>query len=317
MEQLNKTLDLYSDFFLVGFSGVEQYGIYLFIFFLIIYLFSLSGNTIIILVVWSNINLHTPMYFFITVLAFLDAWYVSTTVPKLLSILLTNNKRISFQGCFVQLYMFQSFGITECALLAIMAFDRCTAIYNPLRYTSILTERVCKVLISICWSYGFLVAIMPLVLAVRLPYCNSHDLTHYFCDVAPLMAIACVDPTPINIANQSVSTVATFFILLFVITMYIIIIYSILKIKTSQGRSKAFSTCSSHLTVVILFYGTAFIVYVVPKELHTVKNDMIYAMIYTMFIPFLNPLIYSLRNKDVKGGFRKSLQKFQEHVCKS
>ncbi|KAM4013542.1 olfactory receptor 6M1-like [Anomaloglossus baeobatrachus] len=316
MEQLNKTIDLYGDFFLVGFSDLDQYRIYLFILFLIIYLSTLSGNTIIILVVWSNINLQSPMYFFITVLSFLDVCYVSTTVPKLLSILLTNNKRISFQGCFAQLYMFHSLGIIECALLAIMAFDRCVAIYNPLRYTSILTERVCKVLISTCWSYGFLVAIMPVTLTVRVPYCKSHDLTHFFCDLAPLMAIVCVDTTPINAANQSVSTVATFFILLFVITMYIIIIYSILKLKTSQGYSKAFSTCSSHLTVVILFYGTTFIVYVVPKEFHTAENDRIYAMVYTMFIPLLNPLIYSLRNKDVKGGFKKSLKKLQEHVCK-
>ncbi|XP_075700717.1 olfactory receptor 6N2-like [Rhinoderma darwinii] len=316
MEQLNKTSDLYGDFFLIGFSNLEQYRSYLFIFFLIIYLFTLCGNTTIILVVWSNISLHTPMYFFITILSFLDMWYVSTTVPKLLSILLTNNKRISFQWCFAQLYMFHSLGITECALLAIMAFDRCMAIYNPLRYTSIITERVCKVLASVCWSYGFLVAIMPLTLTVRVPYCKSHDLTHYFCDLAPLMAIVCADTTPINTANQSVSTVATFFILLFVITMYIIIIYSILKIKTSQGRSKAFSTCSSHLTVVILFYSTAFIVYVIPKELRTVENDKVYALVYTMFTPLLNPLIYSLRNKDVKGGFKRSLQKLQEHVCK-
>lgn len=316
MEQFNKTLDLYSDFFLIGFLDLEQYRSYLFIFFLIVYLCTLSGNTTIILVVWSNLSLHTPMYFFITVLSFLDMWYVSTTVPKLLSILLTNNKRISFQWCFAQLYMFHSLGITECALLAIMAFDRCMAIYNPLRYTSIITERVCKVLTSICWSYGFLVAIMPLTLTVRVPYCKSHDLTHYFCDLAPLMAIVCTDTTPINTANQSVSTVATFFILLFVITMYVIIIYSILKIKTSQGRSKAFSTCSSHLTVVILFYGTAFIVYVVPKEFRTVENDKIYALVYTMFTPLLNPLIYSLRNKDVKEGLKKSLHKLQEYVCK-
>ncbi|KAM8921467.1 olfactory receptor 6N2-like [Pelodytes ibericus] len=312
MEKVNQSL--FRDFMLQGFSDLEEFRIYLFVLFLIIYLLTIFGNAVIILVVHFNASLHTPMYFFITVLSFLELWYVSTTVPKLLSVLSTNNKRISFRWCFAQLYMFHSLGITECSMLAIMAFDRCMAVYKPLRYTTIMTERVCKVLTSCCWAYGFLVAIMPLTLTVRVPYCGSHDLQHYFCDLAPLMSIVCADTTSINAANQSVSTVATFFILLFVLIMYIIIIYSIIKIKTNEGRSKAFSTCSSHLIVVVLFYSTAFIVYVVPKEARSVEHDKIYALIYTMLTPLLNPVIYSLRNKEVKGGLKKSIQKIKAHI---
>ncbi|XP_063295421.1 olfactory receptor 6N2-like [Pelobates fuscus] len=312
MEKVNQSL--FRDFLLQGFYDLEEFRMYLFVLFLAIYLFTIIGNLVIILVMRFNATLHTPMYFFITILSFLELWYVSTTVPKLLSILVTNDKRISFRWCFVQLYMFHSLGITECSMLAVMAFDRCMAIYNPLRYNTIMTGRVCKLLVSFCWSYGFLVAIMPLTLTVRVPYCGSHDLKHYFCDLAPLMSIACGDITPINTANQSVSTVATFFILMFVIVMYLIIIYSIIKIKTNKGRSKAFSTCSSHLIVVVLFYSTAFIVYVVPKQARSVEHDKIYALIYTMLTPLLNPIIYSLRNKDVKHAMKQSIHKIQERI---
>ncbi|XP_077319655.1 olfactory receptor 6N2-like [Lithobates pipiens] len=309
MEEVNQTTELLGDFFLVGFANLEQYRFYFFVFFLTIYLLTLSGNTIIILLVWSNTSLHTPMYFFIANLSFLDLWLVSTTVPKLLSILLTNNKRIQFQACFAQLYMFHSLAINECSLLAIMAFDRCMAIFTPLRYPSIITGRVCKVVTFICWCYGFLLAIMPLTLSVRLPYCKPHELKHYFCDLAPLMSLACADTAPINTANQSASIIAALFIPLFILTMYIIIIYSIMKIKTKQGRSKAFSTCSSHLTTVILFFSSVFVVYVVPKELHTVDTDKVYALIYNIFPPLFNPVIYGLRNKDVKEALKKSIQK--------
>ncbi|CAI9612068.1 unnamed protein product [Staurois parvus] len=314
MEEVNQTTELFGDFLLIGFVNLEQYRFYFFVFFLIIYLWTLSANAVIILVVWSNTSLHNPMYFFIACLSFLDLWFVTITVPKLLSLLLTNNKRISFQACFAQLYMFHSLGISECSLLAIMAFDRCMAIYTPLRYPTIITGRVCKVVTFICWCYGFLIAIMPLTLTVRLPYCKSHELKHYFCDLAPLLSLACADITPINTANQSVSTIATLFIPLFILLMYIIIIYSIMKIKTKQGRSKAFSTCSSHLATVILFFSSIFVVYVVPKELHNVETDKIYALIYNMFPPLINPLIYSLRNKDVKEALKRSIQKLQDSM---
>ncbi|KAM8921468.1 olfactory receptor 6N2-like [Pelodytes ibericus] len=208
MEKVNQSL--FRDFMLQGFSDLEEYRIYLFVLFLIIYLLTIFGNVVIILVVRFNANLHTPMYFFITALSCLELWYVSTTVPKLLSVLLTNNKRISFGWCFAQLYMFHSLGITEVSMLAIMSFDRCMAVYNPLRYTTIMSDRI----------------------------------------------------------------------------------------KTNEGRSKAFVTCSSHLTVVVLFYSTAFIVYIVPKEKHSVEHDKIYALFYTMLTPLLNPVIYSLRNKE-------------------
>ncbi|CAH2326764.1 olfactory receptor 6N1-like [Pelobates cultripes] len=312
MEKVNQSN--FRDFLLQGFSDLEQFRIHLFFIFLTIYLFTIIENLVIVLVVRFNATLHTPMYFFITVLSFLEMWYVTTTVPKLLSILVTNDKRISFRWCFAQLYMFHSLGITECSMLAVMAFDRCMAIYIPLRYNTIMTGRVCKLLVLFSWSYGFLVAIMPVTFTIRAPYCGPHDIMYYFCDLAPLTSIACGDTTPINTANQLVSAAATFFILMFVIVMYLIIIYSIIKIKTNKGRSKAFSTCSSHLVVVVLFYSTAFIVYIVPKNAHSVEHDKIYAIIYTMLTPLLNPIIYCLRNNNVKEAMKQSIHKIQEHI---
>ncbi|XP_075139544.1 olfactory receptor 6N2-like [Leptodactylus fuscus] len=312
MENLNQTNLRY--FELLGFVVFENYSPVLFMVFFIIYIFTLIGNMLIIIVVYYNIPLHTPMYFFIANLSCLEIWYVTTTTPKLLTMLVTRNKKISFYWCFAQIYMFHSLGITECNLLAIMAIDRFVAICKPLRYNVIMSTRVCRNLSLMCWITGFLVALIPANLTSQVPFCGRYYVNHYFCDLAPLLTLACGDITFTVTINRFVGGFATMFNLAIVVLMYINIIYSILKIKSNTGRKKAFSTCSSHLTVVTLFYGAACIVYATPKTPHSVAYDKLFALVYAMFTPFLNPIIYSLRNQEVRFGLKRGLSSIQRHI---
>ncbi|KAM9294495.1 olfactory receptor 6N2-like [Gastrophryne carolinensis] len=315
MNQINQTGD--KGFLLLGFANTENYTVCLFFAFLLIYLLTLSGNTLIMLLVRFHAFLHTPMYFFITNLSFLEMWYMSTTVPKLLSILVTNEKNVSFQWCFAQLYMFHSLGMTECALLAIMSFDRCMAICTPLRYNIIMNEWMCKYLAGSCWTYGFLSATIPLIFTVRVPFCAPLTMDHYFCDLAPLLSLACIDTSTNHMINTGVIGFATMFNFGFILVMYVNIICAVVRLKTNAGRIKAFSTCSSHITVVMLFYSTAFTVYASPQGAHSVAYDKMFALVYAMFTPLLNPLIYSLRNKEVKVAFERVIQKLTFTYCSS
>ncbi|XP_075700727.1 olfactory receptor 6N1-like [Rhinoderma darwinii] len=305
MWTLYKNHTWFEDFHLQGFSNIEDYSIGLFFIFLFTYLLTLSGNMIIVLVVRLHLQLHTPMYFFITNLSLLEIWYISTTVPKLLAILVTNDKRVSFHWCFAQLYMFHGLGMTECGLLAVMSFDRYMAICNPLRYTSIMNDRMCGQLALLCWIYGFVAATIPLSFTIRVPFCGLRSIDHYFCDLAPLLNLACINTSLNNSVNGLVIGFATMFNFIFIIIMYINIIYSIMRMKTNTGRIRVFSTCSSHITVVMLFYSTAFTVYASPKGLHSVDYDKLFALVYAMFTPLLNPIIYSLRNKEVKTALKR------------
>ncbi|XP_075700723.1 olfactory receptor 6N1-like [Rhinoderma darwinii] len=312
MEILNRTK--FNDFVLQGFVELENYSVTMFISFLIIYIFTLFGNMVIILLVYYDIHLHTPMYFFITNLSFLEIWYVTTTTPKLLIMLLTKNKKISFYWCFAQLYMFHGLGITEGIVLSVMAVDRFVAICKPLRYNIIMNATVCRDLSLMCWITGFSIAIIPITLTSRVLFCGANYLHHFFCDLAPLLSLACSDITVTLVINRFVGGFTTMFNLAIVILVYINIIYSIIKMKTKKGRIKAFSTCSSHLIVVTMFFGTACIVYASPKKAHSADYDKLYALVYAMFTPFLNPIIYSLRNQDVKSGLKRGLQGIQRHI---
>ncbi|XP_053330373.1 olfactory receptor 6N1-like [Spea bombifrons] len=298
-----------SDFRLRGFDHLLDYRICLFVFFLFTYVLTLSGNMVIVLVVRCHVHLHTPMYFFIINLSILEMWYISTTVPKLLELLVTNNNLISFHWCFAQLYMFHGLGMTECALLAIMAFDRRVAICNPLRYTTLMNETTCKQLASLCWAYGFLAAIVPMMTTLKLPLCGPRDINHYFCDLAPLASLSCVDTSFNDIINSCVIGFATMFNLAFILVMYLNIIFSVVRLRSNMGRKKAFSTCSSHITVVALFYSTAFTIYGIPKHAHAADYQKIVALVYAMFTPLLNPVIYSLRNKEVKEALGRSIKR--------
>ncbi|XP_075139545.1 olfactory receptor 6N1-like [Leptodactylus fuscus] len=312
MENLNQTNLEY--FELRGFDAFEDYSPILFTTFFIVYILTIIGNVLIILVVYYNVPLHTPMYFFITNLSCLEIWYVSTTTPNLLTMLITKNKKISFNRCFAQIYMFHSLGMTECNLLAIMAVDRFVAICKPLRYNVIMSTRVCRDLSLMCWLTGFLMAIPPITLTSHVPFCGSYYVNHYFCDLPSLLSLACGDITVTAIINKFVAGFATMFNLAIVVLMYINIIISIMRMRINRGWKKAFSTCSSHLTVVTLFYGAACIVYAAPRTSHSIEYNKLFALVYAMFTPFLNPIIYSLRNQEVICGLKRGLKNIHRHI---
>ncbi|KAG8560277.1 hypothetical protein GDO81_014878 [Engystomops pustulosus] len=312
MENGNQTNS--KDFELIGFIDYEDYNLLLFTVFFTIYILTLIGNLLIIVVVYYNTNLHTPMYFFITNLSCLEILYVSTTTPKLLNMLATNNNKISFCWCLVQMYIFHSLGITECYLLAIMAIDRFVAICKPLRYSVIMSTKVVRNLSLMCWMPGLFSEFILVPLTSQITFGERNLVNHYFCDIVPILSLACSDITvPVTI-NRFVGGFTTLFNLAIVILMYINIIYSILKtIKTNIGRKKVFSTCSSHLIVVTLIYGTACIVYT-PKASHSVEYDKLFALVFAMLTPFLNPIIYSLRNHEVIQGVKRCLQSIKRFI---
>ncbi|XP_069491512.1 olfactory receptor 6N2-like [Ambystoma mexicanum] len=283
----------------------------MFVVILFVYLITITGNVVIILVVRMETCLHSPMYLFVSTLSVLEIAYISATVPKLLTLLLGANPSVSFVGCFIQLYVFHSLGISECVLLGVMAFDRYLAICKPLHYNTIMTSQHCIQLASFSWIVGFLAALIPTIFTAQMPFCTSNKVNHFFCDMASILSLACTDITLNIMVNTSVAACAIMIPLFSILGFYVNIIWAILLIKTTEGRYKAFSTCSSHLIVAGLFYGSATIVYVQPKGGRSVEHDKMLALMYAVFTPMLNPFIYSLRNKDVMQVVKKHIRRLK------
>ncbi|OCT68949.1 hypothetical protein XELAEV_18040257mg [Xenopus laevis] len=303
MDAYNKTL--VKEFILVAFSDIQLNQILLFIIILLMYIVCISGNITIICLVKYEPSLHKPMYIFISVFAFLEIMFVSViTMPKLLANLLLSNKQISYVGCFSQLYIFNALGETECYLLAIMAFDRHLAINNPLRYTSIMNLNVCSKLAFLPWIIGFSASFIPTMFTASLEFCGPNVIDHFFCDLSPVQNLACSNPFISNIVTIALAFFMLIIPFIMIIAFYIRIIITISRIKTSEGKLKAFSTCSFHLIVASLFYGTCIIVYVRPKGS---RYDKFLALTYTIVTPLLNPFVYTLRNKDVKDILKKKI----------
>ncbi|XP_053134036.1 olfactory receptor 6N1-like [Hemicordylus capensis] len=306
METFNQTK--VTEFILVGFPSLQRFQRPLFLLLLLIYIFTVSGNVLIFMVIRTDVRLHTPMYFFVSTLSFLEIWYTAATIPKMLSNLLTERKSISFSGCLLQTYFFHSLGATECYLLTAMAYDRYLAICNPLRYPSIMTTQMCIKLAASCWVCGLLGPIAEIVLVSRLPFCGPNRIEHIFCDFPPVLSLACTD-TSVNILVDFVvnacKILATFFL---IFTSYLQIIRAILKISTATGRKKAFSTCAAHLTVVLLFYSSILFMYVRLTKSYSLDYDRALAIVYAVLTPFLNPIIYSLRNKEIKAALKRMFQ---------
>ncbi|XP_029435813.1 olfactory receptor 6N2-like [Rhinatrema bivittatum] len=307
MDELNQTTR--KDFIILGFSSFPQLEFPLFLLILLVYLVTLSGNFVIIILVRMELSLHSPMYIFISILSCLEILYVSVTVPKLLANLLSVDKTISYVGCFTQLYLFHSLGISECMLLVMMAFDRYLAICNPLRYKTIMTNKLCILLGAFSWLIGSSSAIVLTIFTTRLPFCSYREINHFFCDLTPLVSLACSDTSVNIVLNSSFAVCLSTIPFFFICFLYIKIIIAILKIKTAEGRHKAFSTCSSHLIVVTLFYGSALIVYVRPMWNIPAEYDKFLALMYTVLTPSFNPFIYSLRNNEMKGAGRNLYRK--------
>uniref|UniRef100_A0A8D0HP46 Olfactory receptor n=1 Tax=Sphenodon punctatus TaxID=8508 RepID=A0A8D0HP46_SPHPU len=296
-----------NEFILLGFSELAELQILLFLVFLATYLLTLVGNMIIILLIKLNPSLHTPMYFFLVNLSFLEICYTTSVVPQTLIHLLVQHKSISKAGCAAQMYVFAILGLTECCLLAAMAYDRYVAICHPLYYTVIMNSRMCTCLAAVLWTIGISVEVAQITWIFSLPFCGSNLIQHFFCDIPPLVKMACMDTFKNEIVVLTVSVIFIMSPFLLIIVSYIRIISTILKLPSAESRRKAFSTCSSHLTVVTLFFGTALFTYLRPKSTHTPRTDKMISLMYTVVTPVLNPIIYTLRNQEVKGALRKTL----------
>ncbi|XP_053515191.1 olfactory receptor 5T2-like [Artibeus jamaicensis] len=292
-------------FVLKGFTENLQVQIILFFLFLAIYLFTLVGNLGLIVLVIGDSRLHNPMYYFLCVLSSVDACFSSVITPNMLVDFLSKTKVISLLGCATQMFLGVTFGTTECFLLAAMAYDRYVAIYNPLLYSVSMSPRVYVPLIIASYIGGIVNASTHTVATFSLSFCASNEIRHVFCDILPLLAISCSD-THINqlLLFYFVSSIEIITILIVLIS-YGFILLAILRTRSAEGRRKIFSTCGSHLTGVSIFLGTSFFMYVRPSSSYALDHDMIVSTFYTIVIPMLNPIIYSLRNKDVKEAMKR------------
>ncbi|KAM3936753.1 olfactory receptor 4Q2-like [Leptodactylus fuscus] len=268
---------------------------------------TLSGNLTIMTAVHMDSHLASPMYFFLSNLSFLDMCYSTVTIPKMLINIFSEKKTISFNQCISQLFFLHLFGGTECFLLTVMAYDRYVAICNPLRYHIVMNHRFCFWLVALCWLAGFLHSFTQAFLTYQLPFCGPNKINHFFCDVHPLAILACADTFFIDmfiIANSGMISLTCFVILLF---SYLGIITTILKIHSSEGRRKAFSTCASHILVVTFFFGPCVFIYLRPPVNYSA--DKLVSVLYTVLTPLLNPIIYTLRNQEVKNAIRMTFRK--------
>ncbi|XP_020839682.1 olfactory receptor 11G2-like [Phascolarctos cinereus] len=294
-------------FILLGFPCSKEIQILLFILFFIIYILTLIGNGSIIYAVHWDQHLHNPMYILLANFSFLEIWYVTSTVPNMLVNFLSEIKTISFSGCFLQFYFFFSLGTTECFFLAIMAFDRYLAICQPLHYPTIMTGHLCTCLVVSCWVFGFLWFLVPIILISQLSFCGSKVIDHFLCDPGPLLALTCTRAPLIEFTCSTLSSLLLFVPFLYIMGTYALVLRAVLRVPSAAGRHKAFSTCGSHLAVVSLFYGSVMVMYVKPTSGHEAGAQKIVTLFYSVVTPFLNPLIYSLRNKDMKAALRKFL----------
>nr|XP_020010834.1 LOW QUALITY PROTEIN: olfactory receptor 1094-like [Castor canadensis] len=306
--QLYNVTDL-NTFILMGFPGDFDLQIFLFLLFIAIYLFTVIGNFgLVALVIWDS-QLHNPMYYFLSVLSFLDACYSTVVTPKMLVNFLVMDKSITYPGCVSQMFLLVTFGTTECVLPAAMAYDRYVAIYNPLLYSMSMSPRVYKPLIIASYVGEILHATLHTVATFSLSFCGSNEIRHVFCDIPPLLAISCSD-TQVNqlLLFYFVGSIEMVTILI-VLVSYGFILLAILRMRSGEGKQKVFSTCGSHLTGVSIYHVTILFMYVRPSSSYALEHDIIVSTFYAIVIPMLNPIIYSLRNNDVKEAMRKLFER--------
>ncbi|KAG9470656.1 hypothetical protein GDO78_017092 [Eleutherodactylus coqui] len=297
-----------TSFIILGFSAFTDAYLPFFFVFLLVYLATLTGNGAVVYIVCSDCTLHSPMYFFLCNLSILEMVYSSVTLPKVLANLLSKDKTVSFFGCAVQMFFFLSLGTTECLLLAVMAFDRFTAICRPLYYSSVMSSHNCCRLSAFSWLSGALLSMGQTIFIFSLPYCGPNVIDHFFCDIPPVLKLACSDTYLNEVAIFSVCVAILLTPFLLILGSYTQIISTLLKMTTVYSRSKAYSTCVSHLTSVTLFYGTASFMYLRPRSLYSLGTDRFLSLFYSVITPMLNPLIYTLRNQEVKTSFLRFLR---------
>ncbi|XP_043828048.1 olfactory receptor 1009-like [Dromiciops gliroides] len=298
-----------TEFVLVGLKCHPKLQVILFLLVLFFYLINVTGNLGMIILIWVDARLHTPMYFFLRHLSFVDMSFSSIVAPKMLRDFFEEKKTISFLGCFFQQWFFGLFVAIECFLLTSMAYDHYVAICNPLLYSIIMSQKHCNQLVAINYVAGFINAMIHAPSAFRLPFCGPNVINHFFCDIIPIFSLICADTSINKLVLFIVSGIVGVFSGLIILVSYIYILSAILRIQSAEGRRKAFSTCSSHLTAVTILYGTLFFVYVQPKSSFSVDTNKLVSVFYTSVTPMLNPLIYSLRNKEVKDAIHRTIAK--------
>ncbi|XP_068944367.1 olfactory receptor 13H1-like [Petaurus breviceps papuanus] len=305
MDRRNVTAVTY--FILVGLSEYPRAQVIFFCLLLLSYLVTLLGNSLILLLIHYDSQLHTPMYFFLSNLSFLDICFTSSIVPQMLINCLVRVPTISLSECLAQMCVLLYLGVVECLLLAIMAYDRFVAISDPLHYSVKMRPQLCVQLAVVPWFISFLLAVIP-VLTMPLDFCGHYIINHFSCELLAILKLACNDLKFYELLMMATSSLTLLVPFTFILASYARILGAVLKMRSADGRRKAFSTCSSHLTVVIVFYGTAISMYMMPQDKASRDEDKIISMLYCIVTPMLNPIIYSLRNKDVKGALRKLME---------
>ncbi|XP_076968346.1 olfactory receptor 2D3-like [Tamandua tetradactyla] len=293
------------EFILLGLSQDPKIQILLFCVFLIIYFLSVFGNLLIIILIQTDSRLHTPMYFFLKNLSFADLCFSTSIVPQMLAHFLVKKKTISFVGYSIQIVVFLLAGCTECTLLAVMSYDRYVAVCKPLHYSTIMTQRVCAQLALVSWINGAFVSSVDSAFTLYLPYQRQNIINHYFCEPPALLKLASADTYSAEMALFSMGMVILLAPVSLILVSYWNIISTVIRMQSGEGRLKVFSTCSSHLTVVVLYYGSGIFAYMRPNSKLMSEKDKVISVFYSVMTSMLNPIIYSLRNKDVKGALRK------------
>lgn len=297
------------EFFLVGFPTDPSVQLLLFCLVLANYLITLSGNCVIICITLSDHRLQSPMYFFLRNFSFVEIWFTTVTVPKLLAGFLVGSHTITFVGCMAQCYFYFLLGATEFLLLGVMSFDRYQAVCNPLRYPALMTGNFCLKLVCGSWVAAFFNILGPLIVVTSLPYCNSNVINHFFCDRTPLVNLACTDTKWVEDINLVLAGVLILGSLVLTVISYCLITTAVLRIPSAQGRRKAFSTCASHMVVVTIVYGSHIFMHVRTTHTYTERVDKVVALMTSVVAPSLNPFIYTLRNEKVKEALRDAVQK--------
>ncbi|XP_014448537.1 olfactory receptor 2G2-like [Tupaia chinensis] len=304
----------FTGFILLGFSGHPQLQQVLFAAVLTLYLLTILGNTAIILVARLEPRLHTPMYFFLSHLSFLDLCFTSSVIPQLLVNLGTSTQAITYGGCVVQLYVSLALGSTECVLLAVMSYDRYVAVCRPLHYTALMPPRLCTALASMAWLCGAATTLVQSTLTLQLPFCGHRQVDHFFCEVPVLIQLACVDTTFNEAELFGASVIFLVLPVSSILVSYGHIARAVWRVKSASGRQKAVGTCSSHLAVVIIFYGTIIFMYLQPARSRSNEQGKFVSLFYTVVTPTLNPLIYTLRNKEAKAALKKVLVRVRDLI---
>ncbi|XP_061255406.1 olfactory receptor 5W2-like [Bos javanicus] len=297
---------VFADFIFLGLSGRQDVQQGLFVLFLLVYGITAVANVGMVLLIKRDPRLHTPMYYFLSHLSFCDICYSSTISPKMLADFLSEQKRIPYDVCAIQMYFFGAFGDVECLMLAVMACDRYVAICNPLLYTIAMSRGICTQLVVVAYIVGLVDSAIHTCCTFQLSFCNSNIVNHFFCDIPPLLALSSSDASINEIMLFISSSCVLGTSIIPVLLSYSYIITTILRMSSAEGRRKAFSTCASHLTAVAIFHGTLLFMYFRPSSSYSMDTDKTASVFYTVVIPMLNPLIYSLRNKDVKGALKKA-----------